>query len=401
LARLEESVRLRLISDVPLGAFLSGGVDSGAVVAMMARLGSAPVKTFSIGFEEQEYDELPYAREVARRYGTDHHEFVVRPNAVEIFDKLVWHYNEPYADESAIPTFYLSELTRRHVTVALNGDGGDENFAGYSRYLTGTRGPVFPPLRHAAAAVERLLPSPGRSGGLIWKAKRRLQRLASTRAQRYAWRMMQFDPFVKALLCTPDFLTNAGGDPSVALLSAAYEASGAPDETDAMMATDVAHYLPDCLLVKVDVATMAHGLEARSPLLDHKFMEFAASLPSHMKLRDGSKKHIFRQAVGGLLPDAVVNRRKMGFGVPLDHWFRGELKEMAWDLLLASRHAQRGYFRPAVVHRLLDEHANKVANWQDQIYNLLMLELWHRTFIDARPSIDRASTAASPAARAI
>jgi asparagine synthase (glutamine-hydrolysing) len=393
LSRFREAVRLRLISDVPLGAFLSGGVDSSAVVALMAELSNGPVKTFSIGFEEDEYDELPYARAVAKRYGTDHHEFIVRPNATEIFDKLVWHYNEPYADESAIPTYYLSELTRRHVTVALNGDGGDENFGGYRRYQERGRARWLAnglrPFHPALAAVERLTPTPSTSDGLLWRGKRWVQRACAPPGERYAWRMMHFDPFLKSTLCTPAFLERTGGDVSAALLRSCYEHSRATTSLDAMLDTDVAHYLPDCLLTKVDVATMAHGLEGRSPLLDHEFMEFAARLPARLKVRGSIGKYIFKKATQHLLPPEVLGRRKMGFGVPLDHWFRSDLRELAYDTLLGRPMAQRGYFDMRMVKRLLDEHVNHVADWHDQLWNLLMLERWHQMFIDERPSIDR------------
>jgi len=387
LARLKEAVRVRLISDVPLGAFLSGGVDSSVVVALMAELSPGAVKTFSIGFDEDEYNELPYARAVATRYATDHHEFIVRPNAVEIFDKLVWHYNEPYADESAIPTYYLSEVTRRHVTVALNGDGGDENFAGYRRYALADRGAPLPLIvRRAAKVAGRMLPASGRPDRLVWKGKRWLQRAGAAPAERYAWRIMHFDPFLKQQLCTRAFLAATGGDDSSRILIDAYQRPLASNPVDAMLATDVAYYLPDCLLVKVDIATMAHGLEGRSPFLDHEFMEFAARLPAEMKRRTGHGKHLFRKAVRHLLPNEVLGRRKMGFDVPLDGWFRRELREMAYDTLLGRPMAERGYFRMEMVQRLLDEHVAGIAQWQDQLWNLLMLERWHQMFIDRRPS---------------
>ena len=386
LARLREAVKLRLISDVPLGAFLSGGIDSGTIVALMAEHGSLPVKTFSIGFEEKAYDELPYARLVARRYGTDHQEFVVRPQATEIFPKLVWHYSEPFADSSAIPTYYLAQLTRQHVTVALNGDAGDENFAGYDRYLANVlaarceRMPHV--LRRCLAAVGRAVPAPAFSSRIVSRGKRFLEALAEPRERRYARWMSHFSPSLKAEICTEEFQRAAGGKDSAELLLDAYRASDAPDFIDATLDVDVNTYLPEDLLVKVDVATMAHGLEGRSPMLDHLFMEFCASLPSHMKLRGRVKKYIFKRAVRGLLPRQIIDRPKMGFGVPLDHWFRYDLREMARDLLLSPRAAGRGYFRKEVVHRLLDEHIRGVRHWHYQLWNLLMLELWHTTFID-------------------
>ena len=386
LGRLREAVKLRLISDVPLGAFLSGGIDSSTIVALMAELGVAPVKTFSIGFEEKEYDERTYARQVAERYGTDHHEFVVRPKAAEVCPKLVWHYNEPFADSSAIPTYYLAQLTRQHVTVALNGDAGDENFAGYDRYvanvLAGRYKRLPGILRRPLEALVRAIPAQPRSRTLLSRGKRFFEGLAEPPERRYARWVSHFHPDLKAELCTEEFLRAAGGKDSVELLLDVYRASDAPDFIDATLDVDVNTYLPEDLLVKVDIATMAHGLEGRSPMLDHLFMEFCASLPSHMKLRGRAKKYIFKRAVRELLPRDIIERPKMGFGVPLDQWFRVDLREMAQDLLLSPRAVERGYFRKKVVQRLLGEHIKGVRQWHYQLWNLLMLELWHRTFID-------------------
>ncbi len=389
-ARLREAVKLRLVSDVPLGAFLSGGIDSGTIVALMAELSDSSVKTFSIGFEEKEYDELPYARMVAQRYGTDHHEFVVRPQAIEILPQLVWHYNEPYADSSAIPTYYVAQLTRQHVTVALNGDGGDENFAGYDRYVANVMASRFDriprPLRSSLERLAWAIPGAPNSRTLRSRSKRFFEALTEPKERRYARWVTHFYPALKAELCTEEFLRVVGTRDSVELLVDAYGASDALNFIDATLDVDVNTYLPDDLLVKVDIATMAQGLEGRSPLLDHQLMEFCASLPSHMKLRGRTKKYIFKRAVRGLLPRPIIERPKMGFGVPLDRWFRQDLREMAYDLLLSPRAAERGYFRTAVVRRLLDEHVWGVRAWHYQLWNLLMLELWHRTFIDGPAS---------------
>jgi asparagine synthase (glutamine-hydrolysing) len=388
--RLHQAVRLRLISDVPLGAFLSGGVDSSAVVALMAGMIDSPVKTFSIGFDEQDYDELPYARLVARRYGTDHHEFVVRPDAVEIFPRLVWHYNEPYADASAIPTYYLSQLARRHVTVALNGDAGDENFAGYRRYITPAPARRFDrlprPLRQAVGGVARLSPAPGRSDSALYRGRQWLRRLSDTPAGRYSRRVMIFEPDLKADMCEPAFLAAAGDAGAPTFLTDAFERSDAQDFVDTVLDVDVSYYLSDCLLVKVDIATMAHALEGRSPMLDHEFMAFAASLPSDLKLRGTDSKYIFKKAVRRFLPDEIIDRPKKGFSVPLERWFRHELRDMSGDLLLDGRLSARGYFKPGAVQRLLEEHWRGTGSWHNHLWSLLMLESWHRVFIDERPS---------------
>ena len=398
LHRLDAAVRQRLISDVPLGAFLSGGIDSGSIVALMARAGGGRVKTFSIGFEEDAYNELPFARLVAERYGTDHHEFIVRPDAVEVLPRLAWHYNEPYADSSAIPTFYLSELTRRHVTVALNGDGGDESFAGYDRYLAlklAARYEHVPrALRRCIEMALSALPAAG-VRTTLGRARRFAEAMSLPSTRRYARWMMHFTDDVKDRLCTSAFREAAGTRDAAELLLRRYRETDAPDLVDATLDVDVQTYLPDDLLVKVDIATMAHGLEARSPLLDYQVMEFAASLPSSFKLHGRVKKHILRKAVGALLPPAILQRPKMGFGVPIEHWFRAELRGFARDVLLSRRALDRGYFAAGVIVRMLDDHASGAANWHYQLWNLLMLEMWHLRVIDEAPGMRSAEPTAA------
>ncbi|HTI39453.1 MAG TPA: asparagine synthase (glutamine-hydrolyzing) [Vicinamibacterales bacterium] len=387
--RLSDAVRMRLISDVPLGAFLSGGIDSGAVVALMAEHASGPVKTFSIGFEQKEYDELPAARLVARKYSTDHHEFVVRPDALSLLPSLVWHYNEPYADSSAIPTFVLSELTRRYVTVALNGDGGDENFAGYDRYYANVLGQHFDriprPVRRLMANAAAMAPSNGNRRGLVSRGRRFLQAGAEGREERYIRWVSHFPHGLREEICTPDFLAQVPRDPDRVLLDA-YRSSDAADIVDATLDVDVTTYLAGDLLVKVDIATMAHGLEGRSPLLDHEVMEFAARLPSDLKLRRNVKKYILRTAVASLLPAEILDRPKMGFGVPIDAWFRCELKEFVQDIVSSAKFRQRGIMRPAVVEQLFKDHVSGEASWHYQLWNVVMLEMWFRAFIDTRPT---------------
>jgi asparagine synthase (glutamine-hydrolysing) len=400
-ADLAEATRMMLVSDVPVGAFLSGGIDSSLVVAMMAEAGAGRVKTFSIGFDEAEYNELEYARRVAERFGTDHHEAIVRPDALAILPKLVWHYNEPFGDSSAIPTLYLSEMTRRHVTVALNGDAGDESFAGYVRYVAtklGARLDRIPlPARRAVARWASALPH-GRTRSTRSRLQRFLHAAADSRARRYARWMFHFDDAHKQEICAPDFLARAGSRESAAEYDVLFAASHGEDLLDATLGADVERYLPDDLLVKVDIATMAYGLEARSPLLDHVVMEHAAKLPVDLKLRGSEKKYLLKRVARGLLPDAVIDRPKMGFGVPLDRWFRGPLRDLAHDVLLGSRLRSRGYFRANVSERLLQEHETGQRNWHYQLWNLLVLELWHQTFIDGRVSAMRETSTAGTAA---
>jgi asparagine synthase (glutamine-hydrolysing) len=390
--RLREAVRLRLVSDVPLGAFLSGGIDSSAVVALMsAELGSA-VKTFSIGFDEKVYDELPYARLIAQKFHTDHHEFVVKPDALSILPKIVWHYGEPFADSSAIPSFYLAEMTRQYVTVALNGDGGDENFAGYDRYVGNQLATVYDRLPKAFRGfVQRFashLPPSAYRKTFLDNLKRFFSAAPLEPRRRYGQWLGCFLNGTKDGLCTPEFLNAVHEFDSLDILVELYDRSDAPDFVDATLDVDVNLYLPDDLLVKMDIATMAYGLEARSPLLDHELMEFVARLPSSFKLRGRTKKYILKKALQGLIPDEILNRRKMGFGVPLDRWFRKELKNFAYETLLGPKACSRGYFRIEAVRQLLDEHCSSHANHQHLLWNLLMLELWHKTYIDSRDWIN-------------
>lgn len=384
--RLEEAVRIRMISDVPLGAFLSGGIDSSAVVAMMSRHAVGPVRTFSIGFDAPEYDERRYARLVAERFGTRHEEFVVRPDAAGILPTLVWHYDQPYGDSSAIPTYYVAQLTRQHVTVALNGDGGDEGFAGYERYvaqrLAGRLDRLPAAARRGLQAALGLVPRRARRGSPLARGRRFLDGLLQPPDRRYSRWVFHFTADRKADLYQPDFAAAVAKTESEDLLVRAFETSDGPTMLDAVMDVDTRTYLPDDLLVKVDVASMAHGLEARSPFLDHGLLEFAAGIPAHLKLRGMEKKVLLRTALRGILPDMILDRPKMGFGVPIDRWFRDDLRPLAYDTLLDRRAADRGYFRPEVVRAYLDEHVRGQGHWHYLLWNLLMLELWHRTFID-------------------
>jgi asparagine synthase (glutamine-hydrolysing) len=388
-AHLEEAVRLRMIADVPLGAFLSGGVDSSAVVAMMARAGAGPVKTFSIGFPAKEYDETRYARLVAERYGTEHEEFIVEPDAVQILPRLVWHYGEPFADPSAIPTYYVSQMARRSVTVALNGDGGDEAFLGYARYQA---------MRH----LDRLdrLPSVGRI------ALARLCALAPASIGRRL-RLSRIGEILDAPIEKPErryagaiaFFGDADKRAGYGEAMRAQLAHSALDllapyfaRAGSMVAganrADFHTYLPDDLMVKVDVASMAHGLETRSPLLDHVLLEWAARIPVELKMAGGRTKALFKAAMAPYLPAEILRRKKMGFGCPIDQWLRHELKDLAYDTLLAPAARARGLMRPDYVERLLGEHCAYRANHHTRLWALLMLELWFRTWIDAAAASD-------------
>jgi asparagine synthase (glutamine-hydrolysing) len=391
--KMSEAVRLRMISDVPLGAFLSGGIDSSVVVGLMAKVSGAKVKTFSIGFNEAAYDETAHARRIAERWETDHHEFVVEPDALSILPKLVRHYGEPYADSSAIPTFYVAQMTRRHVTVALNGDGGDESFAGYERYLANylaERMQSVPGMAMAARALGRVIPDSINPKSRARQARRFLAVASRPMAERYPRWLKMFQDEAKPRTYSPEFIGQLNGhaDESLKSLFNGPLVSGAPpDPVDAAMAVDIASYLPYDLLVKVDITSMANSLEARSPFLDHEVMEFAARLPVEIKFRGRRLKHLLKRAFADLLPPENVNRRKMGFGVPVGQWFRGPLRELLRDSLLSQQSLKRGYFREPEVRRLVDEHLERRADHSFQLWNLVMLELWHREFIDRKFSV--------------
>lgn len=385
--RLAEAVQVRLVSDVPLGAFLSGGIDSSAVVSYMAQAMATPVRTFVAGFEQSAFDERHFARMVAERYGTDHTELIVKAPVADILPRLIWHYDEPFGDASAVPSYAIAALTRQHVTVVLNGDGGDENFAGYDRYLAQrlTRyGDTIPrgAWRTLAALTQRLPQTCQHRQPLRTLAKA-ADFLSQTPERRYSRWFGLFTPEERRNLYTDTLRAELGEHDPEALFVEAFKHSDATDWTDASLAADVALYLTDDLLVKMDRATMAHSLEGRSPFLDHSLMEFVASLPAHFKLAGRQKKYLLKAALRGVLPDAVLDRPKMGFSAPTAHWFRDELHDMTHDVLLSTTARQRGYFRPQAVAQLLQEHCSGQQDHAAGLWNLLVLELWHRTFLDA------------------
>ena len=377
---IREATRLRLVAEVPVGAFLSGGLDSSAVVAAMAEESSTRVRTFSISFEEADFDEAAYARRVAEHLGTDHHEFHVRPDALETMPLLARHFGEPFADPAAIPTWYLAEQTRQHVTVALNGDGGDECFGGYGRYTRSLRRARLDPL------TQRLRSPGARLGEALvdrWSRRfgSRTVRLAGLAlmppAQFYATALRVYDRGTRRRLVAPEMRDELGDWTAERLLLDAWDAVPADALPDRTLGTDLATYLPDDLLPKVDITTMAHSLEARSPLLDHELMEFTARLPAQLKLRDGSSKVLLRAALRGRVPDEVLDRPKMGFGVPLEQWFRGPLAGLPREMLLDPEAHTSSFLRRDVVERLIDRHG-RGENHALRLWVLLQLESWCR-----------------------
>lgn len=390
-ALFRDAVRRRLIADVPLGAFLSGGLDSSAVVAEMAEQSAAPVKTFSIGFGQADYDELAYARQVAQRFGTDHHELVVEPRALDILPTLVRHYGEPFADSSAIPTYYVSRLTRQHVTVALNGDGGDELLAGYDRHLAARAAARYDAAvpgfarSHVIRPLARFIPEERHRRGLLRRAKRFLSAAHLDPAQRYLHWIGAYTTAQKARLYTDDARRQLGDNDSAHWLAEALTGEPGLDPVDAVQRADALLYLPGDLLAKVDIASMASSLEARSPFLDHRLVELCGSLPSTYKLRGRTSKWLLRRLMRDRLPPDVLTRPKMGFGVPVGDWLRGELRPLLHDTVLSSRSLARGLFRPAEVRAIADAHLAARADHTPRLWALLMLELWFQAFVDQAP----------------
>jgi asparagine synthase (glutamine-hydrolysing) len=383
-----QAVRRRMISDVPLGAFLSGGVDSSIVVSEMAAASSRPVKTFSIGFENERYNELPRARAIAKEFATDHEEFIVRPNAIEILPQLVRHYGEPYADSSAVPTFYLAELTRRHVTVALNGDGGDEDFGGYLRHVAGamtSRADLVPiSLRRALARAGSRLPAGSEARGVRNYARRLLSSLDRSAVDRYADHVSIFNSRERDGLLDPEFREQSDPLRPERFIRHAWFTAPADNELDTLLSVDVNAYLPYDLLVKVDTATMAHSLEARSPLLDQDVMEFAAALPTRAKVLLGRKKWLLRRAYRDRVPARTLRGRKRGFAVPLDHWFRNELRDYTRESLLDRDASIASYLDRSEIERTLEQHQSGAADGSAKLWALLMLETWHAAAQPAR-----------------
>lgn len=384
---LREAVRVRLMSEVPLGAFLSGGIDSSAIVALMAQESSERVKTFSIGFEEQDFSELHHARRVAEHVGADHHEFIVRPDAMEILPTLVEHYGEPYADSSAIPSYYVSRETRRYVTVALNGDGGDECFAGYPRYaamnLAQTYANLPGVLRDGVIGnIVKAFPGFESRANLIGKAKRFAAAASLAPVERYLRWISAFNEQAKQELYTDDFRHETANFKTVGIIEPWFAKANGSGIVDASLLTDTMTYLPNDLLVKMDIASMAVSLEARSPFLDHHLMEFAASLPEKLKLRRLTTKYLLKRVLKKLVPEENLTRSKMGFGVPIGYWLRGAMQPFLRETLLSDKAFSRGLFKPEMVRRIIEQHVGGTSDHSHRLWSLLMLELWFQRFID-------------------
>ena len=394
---LQQSVAARLRSDVPLGAFLSGGLDSSAVVGMMAGALKSPVITSSIGFPDDAFNELEYAGQVARHFRTEHHEHVVTPDAMEILDTLIWHYDEPFGDSSAVPTYYVSKLARTHVTVALSGDGGDENFAGYRRYYfdvreNKVRNAIPGPLRRPLFGLLGALYSKADYLPQIFRGKAFLSNVARTPWGAYFHSVSGINQEDKARLLNPDVRAALGSYDSAGLFEDLYRAADGPDSLSRIQYIDFKTYLPDDILAKVDRASMAVSLEVRCPLLDHHLVEYVAGLPSALKMRGSRTKLIFKEAIRGLLPEAILDRPKMGFAVPIGSWLRQELRPLVSEYVTAKRH---DLVDTQVVQNWYGEHCSGLRDRTTALWGVLIFNMWYDRFV--RDAV----AATSPAAVAV
>ena len=394
---LDESVKLRLVSDVPLGAFLSGGIDSSTIVGLMAGHMSQPVKTFSIGFHEDSYNELKYARLTAEKFSTDHHEFLVTPDICDIVDELVWHFDEPFADSSAIPTFMVSKLAREHVKVSLSGDGGDELFAGYTRYVIDKKRDVFSRVpaivrKGLMGPISRRLPHNARGRNFI-------HNVALDPIDRYLDSMSIFTGLNKDRLYNGEMRGYLLADNLVQKQFQEYAAKiESSDETDKLLYIDSKTYLPGDILTKVDRMSMAVSLEARVPLLDHKLIEFVSRVPSSLKLAGFETKYLLKRAVADIVPEEILRRPKQGFGVPIQEWINQQLKARIRDTLNSSVSRQRGYINPDYIQVLLEEHERGRRDHSMALWSLFMFELWHRQYVDATGRLCADELACTPSA---
>jgi asparagine synthase (glutamine-hydrolysing) len=396
---LDEAVREQMVADVPLGAFLSGGIDSTIIVGLMQRASSRPVQTFSIGFGDPAFDESRYAELAAKSIGTEHHTFVVEPKVWETLSALAHQFDEPFADSSALPTWLVARETRKHVTVALTGDAGDELFAGYDRYRAVALAAWLDRLPDGSrnflgGPLARVLPTSVKAKTKLRQVRRMLEGISQSPQARYLRWVTMFDEPARASLYSDDFLAHLAGaaqdhpdeaDPA-SVLDRAFDAAPKRDPVTRATIVDLLTYLPGDLLVKVDLATMGNSLEARAPFLDHRVVELALAMPMSRKLRlrGGRSKVVLKSAFAHLLPKEIVNRPKMGFGVPLDRWFRGELKDELRGVLLDPKTLARGLFRPEALEILIDDHIHSRRDNAYRLWALLMLELWFRNHVDPK-----------------
>ncbi|MBN1541004.1 asparagine synthase (glutamine-hydrolyzing) [candidate division KSB1 bacterium] len=380
---LRDAVKIRLMSDVPLGAFLSGGLDSSSIVALMSQTSERDVKTFSIGFEDKTYNELPYARRIAECFGTEHHEEFIKPNIVDLSEKLIRHLDEPFGDFSIFPTFLVSEMARRFVTVVLSGDGGDELFAGYDTYIAQRLARSYARLPRCLrqkflAPLADLLPPTEKKKGLINRIKRFAEGARLPEELQHVRWMIFLQQAEKQRLYHPEFLQELDDFDPYEVMLEQFAACGSPDPLDQQQFVDIHTYLVDDILVKVDRMSMAVSLEARVPFLDYRFVEFAATVPSGMRLRGNTSKYLLKRAMRDLLPAEIIHRGKEGFSIPIKNWMKNELKPMMLDALSPSSLSDSGFFNPDTVQQMIQDHLQGRENHSHRLWALMVFQLWWR-----------------------
>ncbi len=370
---LKESVKMRMISDVPLGAFLSGGIDSSSVVALMAQQSNQPIKTFSIGFKEQQFNELQYAREVANKYGTDHHEHIIEPESVDLLPKLVHAYDEPFADSSAIPTYYVCKFAREHVTVALSGDGGDELFAGYRSYPKLSNIYNYNRVPHGInklfwGSLYKSLPASVKGKGITYF-------LSQPREVVAAYFSIITQPERK-ILYNDGIWDKIRSSPAEQMKVDLIKSFSSKEFISRMQQLDMTTYMPDDILTKVDRVSMYNSLEVRVPILDHKFAELSFRIPSNLKLNGQSKKYLLKKAMTPHLPESVVSHKKQGFAVPLKMWFKDDLKEYIYDRFSSSNNQITEYLNIDYINKIIDDHNHGMRDMNYKIWTLLFMDAW-------------------------
>ena len=385
---LEDSVNIRLMSDVPLGAFLSGGLDSSSIVALMSRHTSGPVKSFSIGFDNSTYNELPFARAVAKQYQTEHYEEIIKPDALSLTERIIRQLDEPFGDFSVFPTLMVSEMARKYVTVVLSGDGGDELLGGYDTYIAqnmARRYARLPALlrRYPIEALVNLLPPTEKKKGLVNRAKRFIEGMQlPDHLQHVRW-MIFLQSAEKQMLYDPEFQRSLNDYDSFGFIKEAFRNSGSTTPLDQQEYVDIKTYLVDDILVKVDRMSMAASLETRVPFLDHRFVEFAATIPAHYRLRGKRTKSILKDTMRPLLPDMILKRGKEGFSIPIKTWMKNELRPLMTDVLSERNVKEKGFFSPTVVQKLVREHLTNRENHSHRLWGLMMFHMWYDLYMKA------------------
>ena len=379
---LSDSVNLRLISDVPLGAFLSGGIDSSTIVGLMAEHMDQPVKSFSIGFEDSSYNELGYAGTVAKAFQTEHKEFIIQPDAVSMVEKLIYHLDEPFGDFSIFPTYLVSKMAREHVTVILSGDGGDELFGGYDTYVADKMAQTYRQIpgfirKGLVEPFARALPPTSQKKGIINKIKRFTEGAAYPKDLQHVRWMIFLSEKDRAALFLPDHLENIRNGATYSLMRDYFSRAKTGDRLNQQSFVDVKTYLVDDILVKVDRMSMATSLEARVPFLDHRIVEFAFRVPGNLKIKNGETKYILKETMRDLLPEKILTRDKQGFSIPIKNWIRNELKEMMLDILSPEKIRREGFFQVEYINRLVEEHLKGKENHSHRLWALMMFEWWY------------------------